>query len=69
MRCHPLIYAFSSLVVFLCGALFCEVNPIPVKMALNLMGKEAGTLRPPLTDMEEANVAKLKKVMEEYGIL
>ena len=53
----------------LCGALFCEVNPIPVKMALNLMGKEAGTLRPPLTDMEEANVAKLKKVMEEYGIL
>ncbi|MDE6971490.1 MAG: 4-hydroxy-tetrahydrodipicolinate synthase [Lachnospiraceae bacterium] len=53
----------------LCGALFCEVNPIPVKMALNLMGKEAGTLRPPLTDMEEANAAKLKKVMEEYGIL
>ena len=50
-------------------ALFCEVNPIPVKMALNLMGKEAGSLRPPLTDMEEENVAKLKKAMEEYGIL
>lgn len=50
-------------------ALFCEVNPIPVKMALNLMGKEVGSLRPPLTDMEEANAAKLKKAMEEYGIL
>lgn len=53
----------------LCGALFSEVNPIPVKMALNLMGKEVGSLRPPLTDMEEANVAKLKKAMEEYGLL
>lgn len=50
-------------------ALFCEVNPIPVKMALNLMGKEVGSLRPPLTDMEEVNAAKLKKAMEEYGIL
>ncbi len=51
------------------NALFCEVNPIPVKMALNLMGKEAGSLRPPLTQMEEENAAKLKKAMEEYGIL
>ncbi len=50
-------------------ALFCEVNPIPVKMALNLMGKEVGSLRSPLTDMEEANTAKLKKAMEEYGLL
>lgn len=53
----------------LCGALFSEVNPIPVKMALNLMGKEVGSLRPPLTDMEEANAARLKKAMEEYGLL
>ena len=53
----------------LCNALFCEVNPIPVKMALNLMGKEVGSLRPPLTDMEEENVAKLEKAMKEYGIL
>ncbi|MBO5166833.1 MAG: 4-hydroxy-tetrahydrodipicolinate synthase [Lachnospiraceae bacterium] len=53
----------------LCDALFCEVNPIPVKKALNLMGKEAGTLRLPLTDMEEANAAKLEKAMREFGIL
>lgn len=53
----------------LCNALFCEVNPIPVKKALNLMGMEAGALRMPLTDMEEANAARLKKAMENYGIL
>lgn len=53
----------------LCNALFCEVNPIPVKKALNLMGKEVGSLRPPLTDMEEENAAKLEKAMQEYGIL
>ncbi|MDD6490775.1 MAG: 4-hydroxy-tetrahydrodipicolinate synthase [Firmicutes bacterium] len=53
----------------LCNALFCEVNPIPVKMALNLMGKEVGSLRPPLTDMEEENAARLEKAMKEYGIL
>lgn len=53
----------------LCNALFCEVNPIPVKKALNLMGKEVGSLRAPLTEMEEENAAKLEKAMKEYGIL
>lgn len=53
----------------LCNALFCEVNPIPVKKALNLMGMDAGTLRMPLTEMEEANVARLEKAMKEFGIL
>lgn len=53
----------------LCDALFCEVNPIPVKKALNLMGKEVGLLRMPLTEMEDANAAKLEKVMKDYGIL
>lgn len=53
----------------LCDALFCEVNPIPVKKALNLMGMEAGSLRLPLTEMEEANAAKLEKAMREFGIL
>ncbi len=53
----------------LCKALFCEVNPIPVKKALNLMGMEAGVLRMPLTEMEEENALKLEKVMKEYGIL
>jgi len=51
------------------SALFCEVNPIPVKKALNLMGMEAGILRMPLTEMEEANVQKLQKAMKNYGLL
>lgn len=53
----------------LCDALFCEVNPIPVKKALNLMGMEAGALRMPLTEMEPANTAKLEKAMRNFGIL
>lgn len=53
----------------LCGALFCEVNPIPVKAALNMMGKEAGPLRKPLTEMEDANKERLKKAMKAYGLL
>lgn len=53
----------------LCNALFCEVNPIPVKKALNLMGMEAGSLRMPLTEMEPANAEKLEKAMKDYGIL
>ena len=53
----------------LVNALFCEVNPIPVKKALNLMGMKAGVLRRPLTEMEPANSARLEKAMKEYGIL
>ena len=50
-------------------ALFCEVNPIPVKTAMNLMGKEVGPLRMPMSEMEPKNVERLKKSMEAYGIL
>lgn len=53
----------------LCDALFCEVNPIPVKKAVNLQGREAGPLRRPLTEMDEANVPKLEKAMKEFGVL
>ncbi|HCI73347.1 MAG TPA: 4-hydroxy-tetrahydrodipicolinate synthase [Lachnospiraceae bacterium] len=53
----------------LIGALFCEVNPIPVKTAMNLMGKEVGPLRAPMCEMEEKNVERLKKAMKDYGIL
>ena len=48
--------------------LFMEVNPIPVKSALNMMGFEAGVLRRPLTTMEADNQEKLKKAMIAYGI-
>ncbi len=49
----------------LIAALFSEVNPIPVKKAMNLMGMEAGVLRRPLTEMEEANAAKMEKAMKD----
>jgi len=50
-------------------ALFSEVNPIPVKKALNLMGMNVGSLRAPLCDMSEENAAKLAAAMKEFGIL
>lgn len=53
----------------LCEALFCEVNPIPVKKALDLMGMDMGTLRMPLTEMDEANVPRLEKAMRNFGII
>lgn len=53
----------------LCDALFCEVNPIPVKTALNMMGKCEAVLRRPLCEMEGANVEKLRTAMKNYGIL
>lgn len=52
----------------LIDALFCEVNPIPVKAALNLMGKQVGPLRAPLYEMEDANKEKLAKAMKDFGI-
>ncbi len=53
----------------LCNALFCEVNPIPVKKALEMMGLCNGALRMPLTRMEPANAARLEKAMKTYGLL
>ncbi|MCI8401766.1 MAG: 4-hydroxy-tetrahydrodipicolinate synthase [Lachnospiraceae bacterium] len=53
----------------LCHALFCEVNPIPVKAAMNLMGWEVGPLRAPLSEMEPENKERLRQAMEAYGIL
>lgn len=53
----------------LIGELFCEVNPIPVKAAMNLMGMEVGSLRLPLTEMEPQNQERMAQVMRKYGIL
>lgn len=53
----------------LVDALFSEVNPIPVKRALNMMGMDVGSLRAPLCEMSDANAAVLKQAMTEYGLL
>ncbi len=50
-------------------ALFCEVNPIPVKAAMNLMGMNVGGMRMPLTEIEPAGLELLKREMTAYGIL
>ena len=52
----------------LIDALFCEVNPIPVKTAMNLMGKEVGPLRAPMCEMEESHVELLRREMINFGI-
>lgn len=50
-------------------ALFCEVNPIPAKTAMNMMGFNAGKLRLPLCEMEPANYQRLEKAMKDCGLI
>ncbi|MBR5338440.1 MAG: 4-hydroxy-tetrahydrodipicolinate synthase [Lachnospiraceae bacterium] len=53
----------------LIDALFCEVNPIPVKTALNLMGFNVGGMRMPLTTLEPEHTKLLEKTMKDFGVL
>ena len=53
----------------LMDALFIEVNPIPIKTAANLMGKNVGLLRLPLCDMEPANLEKLKAALRKQKLI
>ncbi len=51
----------------LINGLFIEVNPIPIKTAMNILGFNVGKCRMPLCDMEEKNIATLKQIMKNYG--
>ena len=53
----------------LMNSLFCEVNPIPVKAAMNLLGMNVGGLRKPLTDLEVENIKILEKELIDSGLL
>lgn len=53
----------------LVNALFCEVNPIPVKTAMNLMGMNVGDLRLPLCTMSDKNKIRLETALKNYGLL
>ncbi|MBO5269223.1 MAG: 4-hydroxy-tetrahydrodipicolinate synthase [Clostridia bacterium] len=53
----------------LINALFCEVNPVPAKAAMEMMGYCTGELRLPLCEMEEANHAKLRAIMQKHGLV
>ena len=55
--------------VDLIESLFCEVNPIPVKKAMNLLGMEAGPMRRPLTEMEPENAKRLADSLKNFGLL
>ena len=56
-------------VLDLIDALFCEVNPIPVKYALNLMGYNFGKPRMPLIELSDGNKEKLKEVMKKHNLI
>ena len=60
--------ALNDKLLPLANACFVEVNPIPVKAAMGLLGYEVGTPRSPLTEIEDANKAKLAKAMQDYGL-
>ena len=53
----------------LVDSLFCEVNPIPVKTALNLMGFEVGELRMPLCEMESHTLERLRRSLQAVDLL
>ncbi|MCR5146054.1 MAG: 4-hydroxy-tetrahydrodipicolinate synthase [Clostridia bacterium] len=56
-------------VLDLIDSLFCEVNPIPVKYALNLLGYDYGIPRLPLIELSDENKIKMKSVMEKHGLI
>lgn len=53
----------------LVNALFCEVNPIPVKAAMEMLGYCDGELRLPLCEIDDANRERLRAVMQKHGLL
>lgn len=53
----------------LCEALFCDVNPIPVKCAMNQLGYQAGSCRLPLVDTSEANQERIRNALHTAGLL
>jgi 4-hydroxy-tetrahydrodipicolinate synthase len=64
-HCRKLFYRLLPL----CQAMFYETNPIPVKTSLALMGKIGGEMRLPLCAMAPANLERLRKALEAYGLL
>ena len=73
MLCYENKYAKAREKMFkyqqLAKDLFCDVNPIPVKHALNAMGFKAGPCRMPLYEMSDANKAKLEGTMKKVGLI
>ena len=49
--------------------MFMDVNPIPIKMALNMIGFDAGPLRLPLSEMDEQKTAKLEGILRDFDLI
>jgi 4-hydroxy-tetrahydrodipicolinate synthase len=67
--CEEALKIFQNIVYPLSRSMFYETNPIPVKTAARLMGMPSGTLRLPLSDMEENNFKKLERDLKRFGLL
>ena len=79
-KVHDMVYAYLNgdtatatklqlEAIAVIGALFCEVNPIPVKAAMNMLGYKAGPVRAPLTELSDAHKELLEKALKDYGVL
>ena len=79
-ECHNLIKSFLNgdtkisakmqiKYLELMNAMFCDVNPIPVKEALNMMGFKCGKCRMPLYELSEENRYKVKSTLKKYGLI
>ena len=66
---YPSAAALQCRLLPLIHALFCEVNPIPVKAAMNILGMEVGSLRLPLCDISSKGEETLRKAMLEIGLI
>jgi len=53
----------------ICDAMFCEVNPIPIKIAMKLMGMASGHMRLPLCPPSAANLERIRKTLSDYSLL
>ena len=53
----------------ICKAMFCETNPIPIKAAMRILGRDTGELRMPMTSLSEEQEAKLRATLSGYGLL
>jgi 4-hydroxy-tetrahydrodipicolinate synthase len=60
---------FLEVIYPLAKAMFIETNPVPVKQALEFMGYASSEVRLPLVRMKEENKERLRKIMEEVGVL
>ena len=66
---YPKAAAIQRKLLKLMDLMFCQVNPIPVKTAMELIGFDCGSCRPPLDDLPDADVQKLRDCLDELGLL